>query len=92
LVKAAHLTISGLDPHKIPHLSNLGRLRSSISLVVKNEYLDAKYNDISSYHLDGIEDDDKKERLKKKLMETTIPTKKKQDFIDSRDTRALCKR
>jgi len=48
LVEAAHLTISGLDPHKIPHLSNLGRLRSRISLVAKNEYLDAKYNDISS--------------------------------------------
>ena len=57
LVEAAHLIISGLDPHKIPHLSNLGRLRSRISLVAKNEYLDAKYNDISSYHLDGIEDD-----------------------------------
>jgi len=64
LVEAAHLTISGLDPHKIPHLSNLGRVRSSISLVAKNEYLDANYNEISSCHLDGIEDDKTKERLK----------------------------
>jgi len=71
LVEAAHLTISGLDPHKIPHFSNLGRVRSSISLVAKNKYLDAKYNEISSCHLDGIEDDDTKERLKDKLMEST---------------------
>ena len=32
--------------------------------------MDAKYNDISSYHLDGIEDDKTKKRLKKKLMES----------------------
>jgi len=46
---------SGLDPRKTPHLSNLGRLRSRISVVAKNAYLDAKYDEISSYHLDGIE-------------------------------------
>ena len=85
MVEAAHLTISGLAPHKIPHLSNLGRLRSRISVVAKNAYLDAKYDEISSYHLDGIEDDDKKERLKKELMESTEVRRDLLDVIDVPD-------
>ena len=85
MVEAAHLTISGLDPHKIPHFSRLGMVRSSISLVEKNKYLDAKYNEISSCHLDGIEDDDKKGRLKKKLMERNEVRRDLLDVIDVPD-------
>jgi len=60
-------------------------LRSRITLVAKNEYLDAKYNDISSYHLDGIEDDDTKKKLKKKLMESIEVRRDLLDVIDVPD-------
>jgi len=47
--------------------------------------LDAKYNEISSCHLDGIEDDDTKERLKKKLMESNEARRDLLDVIDVPD-------
>jgi len=47
--------------------------------------LDAKYNDISSYHLDGIEDDDTKKRLKKELMESIEVRRDLLDVIDVPD-------
>jgi len=47
--------------------------------------LDHKYNEIFSCHLDGIEDDDTKERLKKKLMESNEVRRDLLDVIDVPD-------